>query len=78
MVTKGASIEIGDLDLHHCTLDQRLALIDALHAAENDPECVCSWWHNPIKASITYTVVGPVAKVEAFKQAAMGVVEEKS
>lgn len=72
---KGASIEVGDVDLHHVSLEQRLALIQALRAAERDPGCVCSWLHNPLKASITYTVVGPVAKVEQFKQAAMGIVE---
>lgn len=71
---KGASIEVGDVDLHHVTLEQRLALIVALRAAEQDPGCVCSWLHNPIKASITYTVVGPEDRVEAFKQAAMGIV----
>lgn len=72
---KGAAIEVGDVDLKRVPLEQRLDLIRALHDAEADPDCVCSWLHNPIKASITYTVVGPEAKVEAFKQAAMAVVQ---
>ena len=64
-----ASIVVSTVDLRRCTVDQRLALLRALHAADRDPKCVSSWWHNPIRRTITLTVVGPAGHIEAVKRA---------
>lgn len=68
---KGAAIAIAEVQ--HTDRSEMIALIDVLKDLESDDDCVCSWFHSPTKHTITYTVVGPQAKVEAFKQAAMAV-----